>query len=108
MRKVVCLNRACQPPEAIQANLLAGLSEPWLAVLRLRCLLPWKRGVVLHLFYLEKIIYIHHTKNQLFIQVRAQFPRAEPTGFSPVKGSSLLKKISTISVFFFLNLRLRP
>lgn len=83
MRKVVCLNRACQPPEAIQANLLAGLSEPRLAALRPRCLLPWKRDAVLHLFYLKKKMYIRRTKEQLFIQVRAQFARAEPTGISP-------------------------
>lgn len=35
MRKAVCLNRACQTPEPIQGNLLAGLSEPQFAPLPL-------------------------------------------------------------------------
>lgn len=49
MRKAVCLNRACQPPEPIQGNLLAGLSEPQFASLCLCCLLQWKRAAILHL-----------------------------------------------------------
>lgn len=50
MRKVVCLNRACQPPETIQGNLLACLSEPRFAPLCLHRLLQWKRAAILHLF----------------------------------------------------------
>lgn len=81
MRKVVCLNRACQPPEPIQGNLPACLSEPRFAPFCLHRLLQWKRAAILHLFswpgkknsYLKAAIH----------WVSVQFQWVELTSYSP-------------------------